>query len=430
MKKLLPPILPILILISTLVILPILSIEAKAQEQSEKFKFSGMIWIVNWYVNNGDFNSDIKDDDNGMYGRITLACDIDLGRNITGHIAILQEAFWLGGIGPTERGWYENPGFARAYLKINKIFGSNFSFSLGRLPFGARRYGEGLVLDDFINMGYDGVRITYEGEKNNTEFFAAKVKDEGRADKELNIFGIYSISNLLNNRLKLYNYFMHTQNSNDRNTWKTMRDSRNYIGIRVEYDIIEGLNYTGEFAYLFGRDKERDVDRRAYAFTNKLAYKWSYFRLGGGYYIATGDNEETQNNELFSNAFGTPYFPECTRQWPGFTDAVYFGRGYVEDFVYEPSDDKILNLFIQFFPTKKDWDIRLDYLKYKKYWAAPEQSDDLGMEIKLSAGWNIRGIISPVIIFSYFKPGDGLVNNPLAPKDPIICFRTAFFMGF
>lgn len=384
-------------------------------------KFNGMVWVVNWYVNNGDFDGDIDDHDNAMYGRITLGADIDLGDNISGHIAMLQEAFWSGGIGPPQRIWSTYPAFNRAYMKISELLVPGFSLSIGRLPF---HYSQGLILDDFVNMGFDGVKLTYKTENNVTDAFAAKILDRGT--EEFNIFGAYSISDLMNKKLNLHNYLLYTHNSYNKYTDAIDMNSRYYIGSRAVINIIEGLTYTGEFSYLFGEDKERAVDRKAWVLTNKLAFRWEKFRIGGAYFMGTGDDPDTEENELYNNPFGTPYFPEHTGQWPGFGQGPYFGLGYFGDFVYEISDDKIIDLFVQFF-INENWDIRLDYLQYKKYVTVAGEDDNFGSEVQAVSNLNIRDRISSTFVFGYFMPGDGLITDP---QDPCMVFRTVFGLFF
>ncbi|MHA1834620.1 MAG: hypothetical protein ACTSV7_11615 [Candidatus Baldrarchaeia archaeon] len=389
--------------------------------EATKVEFHGLAWIVNWYVNNGDFNDAIDDHDNAMYGRITLASDIDFGNDIFAHIAILQEAFWSGGIGPPQRIWSTYPAFNRAYIKIANLLIPGLSLSLGRLPF---HYAQGLVLDDFVNMGYDGVKLTYKRRESTTDIFAAKVLDQGR--EEFNIFGVYSINDLMNKKLNVHVYSLHTHNSYNKYTNAIDKDSRYYIGSRAIINIIKGLTYTGEFAYLFGKDKERDVNRRAWALTNKLAFRWGKLRIGGAYFIGTGDDPDTKENELYSNPFGTPYFPEHTGQWPGFGQGPYFGLGYYGDFVYEISDDRIMDLFVQFF-INEDWDIRLDYLQYKKYVVAPDEDENFGSEVQVVSNLMIRDRISSTFVFGYFMPGKRLATDP---RDPCIVLRTVFGLPF
>lgn len=298
------------------------------------------------------------------------------------------------------------------YIQASNIGGSPFTLTLGRqkIAFGDMRiFGPG----EWKNSGkwvWDALKLSYSKGKNFIDFFygASMLHDPG----EFSLlhrwgyegFGIYAHYAWEKGIIEPVLAYKHNDNGNS--SYHSL--THYYIGVRL-YDDVAGFFYNGTYIRQFGEQisldgKKSDVD--AFGWHLDAGYNFriigSDLKAGAGYTYASGDDSSTPDIERFDGVFGA--------------SDKYYGRMNLMKW----SNLKDTELFLIVSLMKKI-KAKIEYHKfklanksdkwrvYRNHYGAWE--DDLGSEIDVVLGYDIKKNIKFQTGYGHFSPGDFIKKN-------------------
>lgn len=202
---------------------------------------------------------------------------------------------------------------SQGYVEIGNLFDQPLSVSLGRQ---AMAYGEHRLIGslEWSNNArrFDALKFTYKHDAVDVDVFTAKLSETGgNFGDDGNLNGLYaSLKVVPKNAVDVY-LLNKAIGATDTNF--------HTIGARVKGAVAEvNVDYNAEFATQTG-DANADDKQKATAFAVRAGYTLPDvmgLRVGVEYDSATGDDPDTDDNELFDNLYPTNHYLY------GFTDDV------------------------------------------------------------------------------------------------------------
>ena len=391
---------------------------------------SGTFYIYSFFWQNGDFNTDIKDyGDQFFYMHADVGIHADFGAGISSQVT-------LGGWGtfgkhPITAGGDqggtpgENVALREAYLDFARLFDSPISFRAGKMHV--------LYNGQVFDGGEDGVMgVKFYGGTDVVDYDLAwyRLVENGGCrciagdppGDDLDLFAAYFTAKFVENAIRLSPYwFWRTQSATALDTLELpyeVKDDPMWLGGRLDIGPIAGLSLNGEFSMMMGQYDVADAttDYAGMHYMGKLSYAPPTLpiSLGGGYYVFTGDDGDTGENELYESPIWGPYTNDFYKWWPGFGPASTLRSAYGFALMSPPflpgtpediytANLTVINGNIGF--SQGPFMLRADFFKYSKNWVATDISNDMGMEFALLATYTYRKTITLGGTAGYWMPG-------------------------
>lgn len=386
---------------------------------------SGTFYIYSFFWQNGDFNSDMDDyGDQFFYMHADVGIHADFGAGISSQVT-------LGGwgtfgkhpiTGEGDQGGTpgENVALREAYLDFARLFDSPISFRAGKMhvnyngvafdggedgAMGAKFYG----VTDVVDYDLAWYRLVENG---GCRCIAADLPGD-----DLDLFAAYFTAKFMESAIRLSPYwFWRTQSMFVYDTLELpneVKDDPMWLGGRLDVGPIAGLSLNGEFTMMMGGYEVVDVATTDYAgmhYMGKLSYAPPTLpiSLGGGYYVFTGDDGDTGENELYESPIWGPYTNDFYKWWPGFGPAhlhkTAFGFNLLAPFDAYSTNLAVINANLGY--MKGPLVVRGDFFKYSRNWVATDISKDMGMEFALLTTYTYRKTITLGGTVGYWMPGD------------------------
>lgn len=403
-----------------------------------KVTWGGTFYTYGFFWNNADFDDDTKDGDMYyyMHGDIGATAEFENGLVIRADVT----DWGVFGKHPISGAGQEGVGahLREAYLRINNLFDSPVSFTIGKEHF---LYGY-----QFFDGGEDGVtgiRFNLTTDVLDANVFAYRLEEWGGFyekkiitdgdtipvynaagrwgiigdDKDL--YGLYATAKLMDGKVNISGYAMNRQLGIAPDTV----ESPIWLGIRSEGSPIQGFNYVFEFTTMMG-DNGMGVDYKGMHYMVQVGYTPANIPLtvGAAYLTFTGDDTETDENEAYENPLGGPYTYGFYKWWPGFGPAWTVRTPY--GFACNPSNMVVINgnVGYSFGPCT----IRLDFFKYDLH--RPVKTDE--KEVK-----NLFNEIGVFLLYNYkdvvhlgFTSGILMPNKDLWGDDATNALGGYFFV--
>ncbi len=382
-------------------------------------KLGGTFYAYNFFWQNADFNSNTNDGDMFWYLHGDLTANADFGNGVMGKItAGTWGAFGqhpITGEGPD--GTPNGAHLMEAYLEVKNLFNSPLSLTVGKKHV---LYGDGLVIFD---GGEDGV--TQLAANLSTDMFSLDVFDyrlqenggftpyaEGMIGsgasvmQDADLLGAYATIKLAMLGIEPYFLMRHMPVAPD------TTDAPTWMGARISGNPVPGLSFAGEYA-MMGGDNGQGTNYKGNAMLFKADYALpAGASFGGGYYSFSGDDPNTDDNELFEAALWNPFTNGFWQWWPGFGPAhlmqTVFGFALLAPFDLMTTNLNVINAHLGY--GMGPLSLRADFWMYKKN-KVSEGSDAMGNEFSLLAVYNYMNTVSFGLAVGYWMPGDYFTGN-------------------
>ncbi len=409
---------------------------------------NGTFYIYSFFWQNGDFNSDMTDyGDQYFYMHADVGIHVDFGAGVSSQVT-------LGGWGTFgkhpltgEGNQGGTPGqevaIREAYIDFAELFDSPLSIRAGKMHvlypgqvydggedgvMGAKIYGR----TDIIDYDISWYRLVENG-----GCWCART-DNDPVEDDLDLFGAYFTAKFLEGFIKLSPYgFWRTTSyfSLDTvividtlgdttvtiNTYEN-KDDPMWLGGRLDFGPIAGLSINGEFAMMMGQSEVVDVattDYKGMHYMGKISYAPAMLpiALGGGYYVFTGDDEGTAENEFYETPIWGPYTNDFYKWWVGFGPAHLQKTFGAFNLIAPPSSSVfdfyatnlvVINGNIGF--QQGPFMLRGDFYKYDRNWVPDGTNKDMGMEFALLTTYTYKKTITVGATGGYWLPGDWQVD--------------------
>jgi hypothetical protein len=385
---------------------------------------NGTFYIYSFFWQNGDFNSDIEDyGDQFFYMHADIGILADFGAGVTSQVT-------LGGwgtfgkhpiTGEGDQGGTpgENVAVREAYIDIAKLFDSPLSFRAGKMhvnypgqvfdggedgAMGLKFYGS----TDVIDYDLSWYRLIENG--------GCWCAGMGPVGDDLDLFGAYFTAKFMESAVRLSPYwFWRTISTTQYDTLEMpyeVKDDPMWVGGRLDVGPIAGFSLNGEFTMMMGQNDigGTAVDYKGMHYMGKLSYAPPTLplMLGGGYYVFTGDDATTPENELYESPIWGPYTNDFYKWWVGFGPAqlmkTVYGFALLAPFDMYSTNLTVINGNIGF--NQGPFMLRGDFYKYARNWVADGTSDDMGMEFALLATYTYKKTLTLGATGGYWMPGD------------------------
>ena len=390
---------------------------------------NGTFYIYSFFWQNGDFNSDMDDyGDQFFYMHADIGIHADFGAGVTSQVTVGGWGTFgthpITGEGDQGGTPGQDVDVREAYLDFANLFDAPLNFRAGKMHvlypgqvfdggedgiMGAKFYGSTDVLDYDLSW----YRLIENG--------GCWCAGMGPVEDDLDLFGAYLTFKFMEGafRLSPYWFWRTTSGSVEIDTLMyEMKDDPMWVGGRLGVGPIAGFSLTGEFTMMTGTSEITDLQSTDYAGMH-YAGKFSWMPpnlpilVGGGYYVFTGDDGDTdEENELYESPTWGPYTNDFYKWWVGFGPAhlhkTTFGFNLLAPFDMYSTNLAVINGNIGF--HQGPFMLRGDFYKYGRNWVADGISDDMGMEIALLATYTYKKTITLGATGGYWVPGDWQVD--------------------
>jgi len=388
-----------------------------------KVEWHGLVYIYNFFHSNTDFNKDTPDGNSFMYIHGDIQYSVDFGEGVSLYSMI--GAWGQHGINPywgVDLQGNSDPvvRLLQAYLTVEHIFDSPLSLRIGKERL---LYGDGLI---FFDGGEDGAiqaKLMFDhGPLNLDLFYSRLAQSHGIANVGAATYGSYDVGNSDTypgniNMLAAYGTYKVNDNTQVSAYWvkrpQQINDSQSagptWLGSRVEA-ALGGLNLTGEYALMGGKDESADAPNfKGSALEAKADYQLRKLGIGAAYCMFSGDDTTThQDNELYESATQGPFTFGFYKDWPGFGPAHLMTTGY--GFAgLDPGNLTMTNLNTLNFHVSGSLgalNIRFDYFNYSRNWVGNGGHASMGSEMAILLKYNYRDKITFGATAGIWSPGD------------------------
>jgi hypothetical protein len=388
-----------------------------------KVTFGGGLLHDLVYVNNGDFNSDTNDQDVFSYVEADITVNADLGEGVNIFARYRAWGFYdfqfTAGAGEYMES-QEIPRLYESYLKIRNFLDLPWDFTIGRQFW---MYGDGLLIFDTGQFGLNGLRCNiHPSDALSFDLFAIRQNQtfgyEG-SGYDQDIFGAYGWLKFAN--MSLEPYFMHKEDVGSYPSW---------FGARLAGSPAPTFAIKGEFAKMMGKGGGADFD--GMAAMAEVNYQTDIFGAGAGYWLFSGDDTSTTENEQWSNALGAGnyVFDNFFNGWIGFgefmTWGMYnpvlrpggtFGRGEEFNiFWLNPTNLNVINAHL-YYQLTEALRARVDFFNFGKNWVSEGEKKAIGNEIDLTLKYNWKNVVTLGLAFGIFLPPGDLAKDVTGGED-------------
>jgi hypothetical protein len=387
----------------------------------DKVKFDGQI-RSRYELNNKDFNSKI-DPLSYTLLRTRFGALFTPSENVSAYIQF-QDARNFGEAENTTDD-RESTDLHQGYLKVSKIFDSNFSLQAGRMSIGlGNQRFIGLSDWGFAGRSFDGAIINHSSENLVIDLFGFKLNERNnRGDtNDLNLYGAFAtITSVENLAIKTFLFWQKGVPTDNMNRWTIGIDLVGNIG---------NLTYEPEFAYQFGKMNYRypaipldrynkKIDIAALFAALNLTYQFEgnlQPKLNAGIEYFSGDDPTTPDkDESFFNLYPSNHKLYGISDIIGNMPQSTFSSGLIDmhlRFSFIPVKDFTFNAEIYSFMADKNY--RLN--------KTAGESKDLGMETDFYIDYKYDKNILFNMGFALFSTGE--IFKDIFSGDPATYFYT------
>ena len=412
-----------------LCVLLALSVGSLAFAGKPEITNNGTFYIYSFFWQNGDFDSDADDyGDQFFYMHADIGIHADFGAGVSSQVTVGGWGTFgkhpITGEGDQGGTPGDDVAVREAYLDVAELFDSPLSFRAGKMhvlypgqvfdggedgAMGAKFYGS----TDVIDYDLSWYRLVENG--------GCWCAGMGPVEDDLDLFGAYFTAKFMEGAFRLSPYWF----------WRTMsgmmeidtlffdlKDDPMWLGGRLDVGPIAGFSLHGEFTMMMGQYEITDVATTDYAgmhYMGKLSYAPPNLpvTLGGGYYVFTGDDGDTDDeNELYESPIWGPYTNDFYKWWPGFGPAhlhkTAYGFNLMAPFDMYSTNLVVINGNIGF--HQGPFMLRGDFFKYSREWVGDGVSDDMGMEIAALATYTYKKTLTFGATGGYWIPGDWQID--------------------
>lgn len=390
---------------------------------------TGTFYIYSFFWQNADFNSDLPsedfaDGDQFFYMHADIGVDVDFGAGVSSHVVIggwgtygKHPITYEGDEGGTEG---QNAGVRYAYINFANLFDTPISFRAGKL---AVLYGD--MVFDGGEDGAMGAKFMVNTDMVDLDVAWYRLVEGGGCwcipvpgvsmvvDDDRDLYAGWLTLKFMEGAVKLAPYaFMRTESFID-TLGETVSDNPMWLGGRLDAAPIPGFMLTGEFTMMSGTNAS-DIDYAGMHYLGRISYMppGMPISFGGAYVGLTGDDGDTEENELFESPIWGPYTFDFYKWWPGFGPAhlhtTAYGFALVAPFDFYTTNLNVINGNIAF--HSGPWMFRGDFFKYMRNWVPEDYSKDMGNEIAFLATYTYRKTITVGATVGYWMPGDYMVD--------------------
>ncbi len=396
--------------------------------QTPEIKWGGLFYIYNFFHSNTDFISTTDDGNTYMYIHGDFNASVDFGKGVTAYLAIGawgqhgMSPYYGGGLGenidPSVR-------ILQGYFTINNLFDSPLSLRIGKERL---LYGDGALMFDGGEDGAAGVKLMYKSKMFDADLFYYRYAQMGGIANvgtgsdvypgNWNIIGIYPTFKFMDGKINISPYFI----TRPVQTRKDSSNSPMWYGARITGSPLDMLSFTAQYVMMGGENENTGVK-----------YKGTHLQLGidfdvpdmplsvGAAYVSnSGDDNTTQDNELYESVTNGPYTFGFYKDWPGFGPAHLMTTGYGFSGL-APHNLTVVNLNVingHAALTLGDLLLRVDLFIYGRNWVPDGVESAMGNEIALMAKYNYKHEITLGFTAGIWSPGDyqkQLIEFPGSP---------------
>jgi len=402
--------------------LALLALAATSFAQAPKVKWGGLFYIYDFFHRNTDFNKDTDDANNYRYIHADVQSTVSFGNGVSSYIVLGawgqhgMSSYYTGGLGENID---PNLRILQAYITIDSLFDTPFSFRIGKERL---LYGDGQVVFDGGEDGVTGTKFMLRTKALDVDLFYYRLAQFGgislvgtgldRYPGNWDLLGTYIT--LKTGKIEISPYLMIRMQ-------KVAEDTTNnplWIGLRSAGSPIAGLKYVAEITLMGGEDKTRtpSVPYRGSALRLGLDYtpSGSPLSFGGAYVSFSGDDEDTENNELYESATNGPYTFGFYKAWPGFGPAHLMTTGYgfsgLAAHNRTMTNLNVINAHACI--TSGPLSLRFDFYNYSRNCIPKEaQSKAFGNELAVLATYTYRETITFGFTAGIWMPGDHIKKD-------------------
>lgn len=390
---------------------------------------NGTFYIYSFFWQNGDFNSDMDDyGDQFFYMRADVGIHADFGAGVSSQVTVGGWGTFgthpITGEGDQGGTPGQDVAIREAYIDFANLFDSPLSFRAGKMhvlyngqvfdggedgAMGAKFYG----MTEMFDYDLAWYRLVENG--------GCWCAGMGPVEDDLDLFAAYFTAKFMEGAFRLSPYwFWRTQSATMEidTLMYEMKDDPMWLGGRLDIGPIAGFSLNGEFTMMMGQSEITDLATVDYAgmhYMGKLSYAPPTLpiTLGGGYYVFTGDDGDTDDeNELYESPIWGPYTNDFYKWWPGFGPAhvhkTAYGFNLLAPFDMYSTNLAVINGNIGF--HQGPFMLRGDFFKYSRNWVMDGMSDDMGMEFALLATYTYKKTVTLGATGGYWMPGDWQVD--------------------
>ena len=392
-----------------------------------------LTWHGTWYTysffwNNANFikatDDTPEDGDQHYYMHGSVGLNADFGAGVNTYV-LLGAAGCYGMHPVTLMGYDPMVWLREAYLKVDNLFDSPLALTVGKehVLYGYQVYDGG-------EDGIMGAKLLYGSEMFDFDIFSYRLIENGGTGyigswaavipDDWDLLGFWATAKLMEGNFKLSPYaFMGTISNINKS--EECDDSPMWIGLFADGSPMAGLNFAGEFTMMMGskthetdKNDEESVDYKGMHYMAQLGYTppGMPVTIGGAYVAFSGDDPETDENELYVSPLGGPYTFGFYKWWPGFGPAQLMGSWWgfslvTPGGVFNPfatvSNLNVINGNIGF--TNGPFAIRADYFMYSLNEVPEDVETALGNEIALLLTYNYNETVTFGGTVGYLMPG-------------------------
>jgi len=376
-----------------------------------KIEHHGLFYIYSFSWKNADFDKDTDDGDQHYYLHGDFSVDADFGTGVSSKVTF---GAWgtYGKHAITGAGPEGGVALREVYLNIAKLFDTPLSFRIGKQHI---CYGDQVF--DGGEDGFMGAKLSYGSDKFDVDLFSYRLEEGGGTDwigtcpgdtvpDDWNLDGAWATIKLGKITVNPYGFL------------RTLGDDKPmWLGLRSDGSPINGLNYAAEFTTMMGENAAK-VDYKGMHYMGRLGYTLPSMPLtvGAAYVGLTGDDPDTDENELYESPAWGPYTFGFYKDWPGFGPAHLLRTAYgfslltPEDWTPMVHNLNVINGNVSYNFGKID--IRADVFTYHHN-EKVNGADDLGNEIALMLKYNYKDTITFGATGGYWTPGESFGEDPM-----------------
>ncbi len=383
------------------------------QAEETKIKGGVLFYDYNFFWKNTDFNSKTNDSDAYSYMHLDFHVSADFGNGVSFFASLGtwgqfgQHPVW--GIPADPRAT-----MLEGYLNFDKLIGP-FSLRIGKSRF---LYGDGIVAFDGGEDGTLGATLYSNSKTLDIDIFYRKpyqgggiaevyfpgtqtsISEREEIEDTIHILGVYPTVKVSEGKIKLSPYVFYRMTGANKPMW---------LGVRTELSLINKVPVKFEYVKLTG-DVGDGTSYDAYAMLSGIQYTaGNGFFIGGNYYSFSGDDDKTEDSELYVAIIDSPFANGFYHWWPGLGPAHLMTTGYGFSCIasWNPTMTN-LNVFdIYGGYATKDYSLRITYWNYSRNKLLTGQENKaMGSEISFFGTYNMKGGVTIGASVGYWTPGD------------------------
>ncbi len=363
-------------------------------------------------IDNMDYNDESFDHNNYYYGRARFLIEGVLEKRIylnlkiqsRGVLGSAEDKIVLEGVEkPNLTPFIEN-----AYIKFVEIEDLPIDLTIGRQPI---TYGDGIIIND-NELGLDSIvaKFFLPGNLDLTGITIKSFESSGETagnEKDKDLHG--AILNTVYKKKGLELYFWQSKDK----TVTDYKNNKNFMGIRLEGKLPQGIEYKAEIAKQAGKrefyeETATDIKYDGLAMLMGGIFKITIPYVGQGrllleYVDGSGNDQDTDDeDEGFYSEYG-----HLIEQDFG---EVYMMNRESGANSYSINNLKMFKVGIAATPRDR-WSVGSNFFVYNSNWTPENRSDDIGSEFDVYTTFDYTSNSSFRLVYGRFSPGDGMAQG-------------------